>query len=275
MKKLLALLLCILMIVTLAACSDKEENEDGEKEKAPATSITLQNGDTFMFTDVNSVSVRITDFTTANDTAHEVTIPAYLDGKIVVEISEDAFASLSSISKINFPTEADFVAGDESFVMAEYAMTIDAYAFHGCDNLKSITIPAYVKEIGEAAFCDCGALEEVVIEGGTALTSIEKATFWQCTALRSITIPANIKVIRQGAFFECTALESVTLAEGVVEVGAQAFQNCTKLTTVSLPSTVTLVGNNALAGCKALTAVNYAGNTEQVLNYIDQLKLPQ
>ncbi|MBQ9785362.1 MAG: leucine-rich repeat protein [Clostridia bacterium] len=275
MKRLLALLLCALMVSMLAACSNKEDETaaPGEGDKI-VTEITV-NDDTFVFADVDSESVRITGFRTANDTAHEVVIPAYLDGKLVVEIGQQAFESLSSISKITFPTEADFLAGNADFVMAEYSLTIGNYAFRGCDNLREITIPAYVKSIGELAFYECVSLSSVTFTEGGLLNKIPKAAFAGCTALESVTVPGNVKVVDYGAFFECDGLQTVTLCDGVVEVGAQAFQKCEKLATVTLAASVTMVGNKALAGCTALTAVNYSGSSEQVLNYIDELNLPQ
>ncbi len=273
MKRLFALLLCVLMISMLAACSPAEEESNGDDDEKIVTSVT-QNGDTFHFADVDGDSVRITGFETTNDAAHEVTIPAYLDGKLVVAISKDAFGSLSSISKIVFPTEEDFLAGNADFVMAEYSLSIAEYAFRGCDNLVEVMIPAYVNELGQGAFYECGSLKSVTFEIGL-LNKIEKATFWMCSSLERVTIPGSIKVIGQAAFFTCTALESVILEEGVVELGTQVFQRCAKLETVELASTVTLVGIKALAECSALTAVNYAGASEQVLNYIDELNLPQ
>ena len=274
MKRLFALLLCVLMLSALAACSQKEDDNVKAKEEEEIITSVTQNGDTFIFADVDSETVRITGFKTTNGAAHKVTVPAYLDGKLVVEISTEAFGSNSSISEIVFPTEADFLAGDDAFVMAEYSLTIEAYAFRGCDNLKSITIPAYVNEIGEGAFYECGLLESVTFEEGR-LDKIAKATFMDCESLVNVTIPGSIKVLGQGAFFSCAKLETVTLAEGVAEVGAQAFEHCDKLATVNLASTVTYVGNKAIIKGDALSAVNYDGSSEQVLNYIDELNLPQ
>lgn len=274
MKRLVALLLCLLMVAMLAACSEKEEKNDGGDDEEIVTEVTV-NGDTYTFSEVDGDSVRITGFDTVNDSAHEVAIPAYLDGKLVVEISEEAFASKSSISKIIFPTEADFLAGNPDFVMAEYSLKIEAAAFRGCDNLTELTLPAYVKEMDEFAFYECTLLRSVTFEDGGQLTEIAKGAFACCPALESVTISGNVKVIGMAAFFECIKLENLTLADGVVELGAQSFQRCKVLATVSLPATITMIGANAFSDCDALTAVNYSGSSEQVLNYIDELNLPQ
>lgn len=273
MRRIFALLLCVLMISALAACKDKGEDGNGQKtEKPPVTSV-VQNGDVFHFVDVDSETVRITRFETENDKAHEVTIPAYLDGKLVVAIDAEAFASKSSISKINFPTEADLKAGNPEFDMAAYSLSIAECAFRGCDNLVSVTIPAYVNTIGGAAFYECIALESVTFEAGSKLSKLETATFWGCASLKAVTIPGNVKSIGKGAFFECFELQSVTLEEGVAEIGLQAFQRCKKLESVNVASTVTLVLEDALSGCEALTTVTYNGTSEQVLAYISGLNL--
>ena len=42
---------------------------------------------------------------------------------------------------------------------------IGAYAFSGCKNLTSITIPAEVKSIGAYALYNCGSLADIYFEG--------------------------------------------------------------------------------------------------------------
>ena len=85
MKKLLALLLAALMIVTMVACSDKDKKDDKNSDNSKYQSKTIDDNDdvygadTFYFENVDSETVIITKFTTTDDTAHTVTIPAYFE----------------------------------------------------------------------------------------------------------------------------------------------------------------------------------------------------
>ncbi|MCR5805585.1 MAG: leucine-rich repeat domain-containing protein, partial [Oscillospiraceae bacterium] len=63
-------------------------------------------------------------------------------------------------------------------------------AFSGCTSLKSITIPAGVRTIDEAAFESCTALESVTLNEG--LEKIDRWAFLGCTSLKTITIPKSV-----------------------------------------------------------------------------------
>ena len=296
MKKLFALLIAVLMIATLAACSDEGgeivKGGDGDDEEIVTSYVDAKTGDTFHFESVTSDTVVITDFEAGIDTAHEVKIPAYLANKMVIGIEEEAFATISSVSKIVFPTLDEYryittVTFDENGAPTEttveseiydpekFEFTIAAFAFRNCDALVSIEIPAYVTAIGEGAFYECVSLESVTIASDAKLSTIERVTFAKCNKLTSITIPASIKMVNAAAFFSCDGLQTVSFAEGTVMILEQAFQNCKKLETVALPATLISIGSNAFAGTDALTTVTYAGTSEQVLSYIDGLDLPQ
>jgi hypothetical protein len=53
--------------------------------------------------------------------------------------------------------------------MSENITFIGRYAFDGCKNLTSITIPASVISIGERAFYNCPSLKTVMISRDTQL----------------------------------------------------------------------------------------------------------
>lgn len=295
MRKLFAILIAVLMLATMASCS----NDGGEiikggsgEEDEIVTSYKDAAGDTFHFRSVTSDTVVITDFEAENDQAHEVKLPAYLNGKMVIGIEGEAFATISSVSKLVFPTldEYRYVttvtfdangAPQETKVESEiynpekFEFTIDAFSFRNCDALASLEIPAYVTSIGEGAFYQCVSLANVTIAEDSKLPAIERVTFADCDKLASITIPASVKMVNAGAFFSCDALETATFAEGAVMILEQAFQNCTALTTVNLPTTLISIGSNAFAGTDALTTIVYAGTSEQVIDYLDALNIPQ
>ena len=98
---------------------------------------------------------------------------------------------------------------------------IGYYAFQGCSNLSSVTIPEGVTSIWNFAFRDCSSLTSVTIPEG--VTSIENCAFWGCSSLTSVTIPGSVTSIGGRVFSDCSSLTSVTIPEGVTSIGDGAF----------------------------------------------------
>ena len=117
---------------------------------------------------------------------------------------------------------------------------IGKYAFAGCTNLTSVTIPNSVVSIGNSAFYRCSSLTSVTIP--EFLKIIEDYTFSRCSALTSITIPKYVTTIGPGAFGACTSLTSITIPEGVTSLESAAFSGCRSLTSITIPSTVNRIG---------------------------------
>lgn len=265
MKKLFALILALLMIFALTACSEEEEGEEDLKDylvkEEVVDSITLENGDTFYFDLIDSETVTVTGFT-GNDKAHAVAIPETLDGKTVVAISDEAFYGCSKLNAITIPATVT---------------NIGAYAFARCEMLTTVTVPDTVTSLGEAAFYGCKALTSVTI--GSGISALEAYTFLECTSLTTVTVPATIKTIAHGVFFGCTALESAVIAEGCEIIGFAAFQNCTALNALTLPASVVSIGNLAFAGNDSLFAEGITlpeGNvTCEAYKYITETLKPE
>jgi len=74
-------------------------------------------------------------------------------------------------------------------------------------NLKSVTIPSTMREIGARAFCWCNSLTNVTFAEGT--TTIGAFAFSNCTSLVSITLPASLSYIGEGCFEKCSNLKHV------------------------------------------------------------------
>ncbi|MDO4196695.1 MAG: leucine-rich repeat domain-containing protein [Prevotellaceae bacterium] len=83
-----------------------------------------------------------------------------------------------------------------------YSVTsIGYYAFAGCKDLTSVTIPNSVTSIGERAFNGCSGLTSVTIPN--SVTSIGDEGFAYCKGLTSITIPNSVSSIGKSAFSWC------------------------------------------------------------------------
>ena len=120
---------------------------------------------------------------------------------------------------------------------------IENATFSECTNLKSITIPESVTEIGYQAFQYAG-LEEIVIPSG--VTVIHNYTFEECKNLKSVTLPEGLESIGVFAFCDCTNLENIQIPDNIKEIDAHAFGSCDKL--IEVENGVHYVGKWAV-GC--------------------------
>ncbi|MBQ8291547.1 MAG: leucine-rich repeat protein [Clostridia bacterium] len=134
--------------------------------------------------------------------------------------------------------------------------------FFGCEDLKTLEIPAHVVLIGGAAFANTG-LTEVTFATDSELVSITGGAFAGNTALQSIEIPASVVTIGGKAFSEIevlfngekiftenTDLYWVQFAENahLQEIGANAFLGNKNLQTLYLPHSVKKIGAKAFLG---------------------------
>ena len=146
-----------------------------------------------------------------------------------------------------------------------YSVTsIGLYAFYGCTNLTSVTIPNSVTSIGNATFFECRSLTSVTIPN--SVTSIGEQAFSSCTSLTSLSIPNSVTSIGGNAFYNCTSLTNVTIPNSVTSIDRFAFYGCTSLTNVTIGSSVTSIGNYAFEECTSLTNVTI-GNSVTSIGY--------
>ncbi len=138
------------------------------------------------------------------------------------------------------------------------------YAFHGCSDLTSITIPEGVTSIGEEAFRSCSSLTSITISN--SVTSIGKRAFSNCTGLTSITIPNSVTSIGDSAFSYCTELTSITIPNSVTSIAGGMLAGCGNLTSITIPSNVTSIGNSAFSSCSSLTSITIPSNVTSIGN---------
>ena len=137
-------------------------------------------------------------------------------------------------------------------------------AFEACYNLKKVTFPSTLKDIGDRAFCNCISLTSAAIP--SSLLSIGTEAFGNCEALTSVSIPMGVTVVGDYAFYNCHALTKAVLANGVTHIGEGAFRNCDLLKDLQLPTTtLRFIGVDAFYCCHALEHVDFAA----VLEHID------
>lgn len=103
------------------------------------------------------------------------------------------------------------------------------YAFYGCNQLRSVSIPDSMTEIGSNAFDDCRALELVLLPD--LLSNIGEQAFWGCSSLHTINIPRGLSAIKYQTFGACPALKSVKIPFTINpnQISDDAFDTGTEL----------------------------------------------
>ena len=137
--------------------------------------------------------------------------------------------------------------------------SIGEYAFYGCTELTSVTIPGGVTSIDSASFALCTNLKTFVSEFATAdgksLIVDGNLVAFAPAGLSSYTTPGGVIAIDDYVFSDCYDLESIVISDGVLSIGDGVFNNSHNLTTVVLPATITEIGDAAFAYCMALTDI--------------------
>ena len=159
----------------------------------------------------------------------------------VTEIGEDAFYNCVYLQRLTLPGACKVIEGEYPFSTC-YSLTAftvtdgdGAYSSEDgvlfdkektvvikCPNAKEgkFTAPPTLREISEAAFADCGLLEEADLSG---VTTINNAAFYNCVALNKVILSPDLETVGVDAFFNCQSLGSVRLYDKVGPIGDYAF----------------------------------------------------
>ena len=137
-------------------------------------------------------------------------------------------------------------AGEE-YIIPNTVTSIDNYAFHSSQYLKTINIPDGVVSIGSSVFASSN-LESATLPSG--LTNISDELFRDCAKLKTVVLPNGL--ISTGKYsFSGTAIDTVDIPQGVTSIGARCFHDCTKLKSITCHAV-----NPPTVGTYAFTNVN-------------------
>lgn len=192
-------------------------------------------------------------------------------------------------------TIREYIGDNEDIVIPEYidgnkVVSIGAYAFKECENIKSVIVPGSIKNLSNFAFADCLSLKHVTLQEG--LESINYYSFSNCTSLEVIDIPSTVKYIGSKAFKGTDSLKQINISkdndyfkvvdgvlfndeltelirypvgderseysvpEGVNVIIDSSFEGADSLETVILPNSVNTIENAAFKECSKLKCIN-------------------
>lgn len=202
-----------------------------------------------------------------------VTIPA-----AVTTVGNFAFRNCANLTKVIW--NATNCKDNESFggrfngcpklTTLQFGTTVTRIPAALCrytENLKSVTLPNSLTEIGEEAFKNCEALTEVT--AGTGLKTVKDNAFDECTALTKVNITnlaawcgidfstakSNPLYYAKKLYLNGTLVTSLTIPN-VTVVKNYTFYNCTSITELTVPKTVTsFSGSSMFTGCTGLKKV--------------------
>ena len=130
-------------------------------------------------------------------------------------------------------------------------------AFDYCDNLTEIYIPASVASIGAYAFRGCDKLRTINVDAGnTVYASVDGVVYSKdmkqlliCPPGKrgTVTVAAGVTEIMEFAFYSCSYVTGVVLPDSLVSIGDSAFSNCYDLESVELPAALTYIGDSAFS----------------------------
>lgn len=194
-----------------------------------------------------------------------VSIPDTANGRRVTRIADGAFADCGELTDVNVPDGITSV-GVNAFSGTAFLDSQDGDVKYAgrvavwCDpEAEDVTVRQGTLGLADRLFYLAENLRTVSLP--YSLTDLGTAAFHGCKRLTAVNIPEGIEKIPDGAFAECAALTSVTLPSSLKSVGAYAFYG-SGLESVALPDGVELIGKGAFQR-------SALGSVSMSCNYID------
>lgn len=204
MKKILLMFFAFTMVLYIAGCGAKEEentpNNDNQNQ-------TENNGNNESNNDSKEITVEDvmnapvspeSDFDFVPSADGEAELAGYNGDSDIVVIPE-TWRGLK-ITKIQ-----SYVFGVSSTVKAvkvpDSVTLVNEFAFGGNTNLEIVVFGSGVKEIGNSAFQGCTNLQDLILNEG--LVKIGHAGVGGCTNLKYLNVPETVTDISHMAFYAC------------------------------------------------------------------------
>lgn len=150
----------------------------------------------------------------------------------------------------------------ESAILPDGVTTIEYDAFLNCTSLTNIELPETVTTIGDNAFMNT-KIKSITLPA--SLKEIGKGIFEGSSELTELNLPKDFGVLNLNDTIvsEQENLDNIfkiNLGEGTTEIESLAFNNCNNLVFIGLPKSLTKYGYGCFNDCNSLVTVKYAGD---------------
>ena len=212
----------------------------------------------------------------------ELTVPARIDGKPVVEI-KGAPSKTAFVRTLRIPDTVLRIGGKafrgirtiEKVVFGGRDTVVESGAFFGCTGLTDrngcivvgevlhqcpqtgcVVVSSGVKTIpkriarGKFPSFENYKMTSLIIPEG--VTVIEEEAFSGQNNLESVIFPSTLREIGDEAFSECFRLRNVVLPDGIGRIGKKAFSDCYQLRSFPFPPSLESIGEHAFDNCRNL-----------------------
>ena len=238
---------------------------------------------------------------TGPETEIDFTADSYLLSNIE-EIGEYAFEGNTSLKSITLSSTVEYVSiyafknctSLEKVVFdkkgAESTLIVDAGAFEGCGNLKSVTFSPYLKKVWDS-FEGCSSLVNFYMDSSHPEWKASDGILFSKDMSSLILFPAgrtghydmneNVVKVCQYAF-AYSSLSTIYLSSKLEQIDEDAFDCARNLTTVAFPSTLRTIGRFAFNNCQSLKSLILPNSIETIdegafrkcLSLPEKIKLP-
>ena len=179
-----------------------------------------------------------------------VTIP-----QSVTSIGYYSFGGCSDLERVilNCPTVGCWFddLNISEIILGDSVRRIEYEAFRSCSNLKSVTIPNGVTEIGDYAFAHCFNL--AIINIPESIVFVGQCAFSQTAWLENLP-DGEIYVGKVLYGYKGTMPEntSIVVKEGTVSITEYGLHDFDNLTSITIPESLVSIGKYAFSGCNGL-----------------------
>lgn len=151
-----------------------------------------------------------------------------------------------------------------SFASDSELRDIGAYAFVGCINLNSVTIPKGVVTLGTGSFEFCRKLVNVTFQTNSdglssSLYEIKPYTFYGDGMIQALRFPEGLETIGSYSMIYLFDLSSVELPNSLITIGAHFLCDASSMTQLTIPANVTNINGAFLHGCENMEVVYMLG----------------